>query len=91
MANRWSHPHGKTGPEVVPFTWQPKFLSSSGCLLPECDGSRDAAPRRSGRRYLVGRRACPDGLRRGRRLVGMMRRVKHVGVHELQPGVGVLG
>src|SRR4029079_19688287 len=23
MANRWSHPHGKTSPEVVPFTWQP--------------------------------------------------------------------
>jgi hypothetical protein len=23
MANRWSHPHGKTSSEVVPFTWQP--------------------------------------------------------------------
>jgi len=23
MANRWSHTHGKTSPEVVPFTWQP--------------------------------------------------------------------
>ena len=23
MANRWSHAHGKTSPEVVPFTWQP--------------------------------------------------------------------
>jgi hypothetical protein len=23
MANGWSHAHGKTSPEVVPFTWQP--------------------------------------------------------------------
>jgi hypothetical protein len=23
MANRWSHAHGKTRSEVVPFTWQP--------------------------------------------------------------------
>jgi hypothetical protein len=23
VANRWSHPHGKTSSEVVPFTWQP--------------------------------------------------------------------
>ena len=26
MANRWSHAHGKTSPEVVPFTWQPTLL-----------------------------------------------------------------
>ena len=23
MANGWSHPHGKTGSDVVPSTWQP--------------------------------------------------------------------
>ena len=26
MANRWSHAHGKTSREVVPFTWQPTLL-----------------------------------------------------------------
>ena len=26
MANGWSHPHGKTGSEVVPSTWQPTPL-----------------------------------------------------------------
>lgn len=26
MANRWSHAHGKTSSEVVPFTWQPTFV-----------------------------------------------------------------
>jgi hypothetical protein len=29
MANRWSHAHGKTSPEVVPFTWQPTFSPPS--------------------------------------------------------------
>jgi hypothetical protein len=27
MANRWSHPHGKTSSEVVPFTWQPTAVA----------------------------------------------------------------
>jgi hypothetical protein len=31
VANRWSHAHGKTSSEVVPFTWQPtpRFRPSS--------------------------------------------------------------
>ena len=33
MANRWSHLHGKTSPEVVPFTWQP---TSAGFHLGCC-------------------------------------------------------
>ena len=37
------------------------------------------------------RTTSSDELRRGRRLVGMTLRLNHVGVHELQPGVGVLG
>jgi hypothetical protein len=36
-------------------------------------------------------RLRPDVLWRGRRLAGRRRRVKHVGVHELQPRVRVLG
>jgi len=29
MANRWSDAHGKSSPEVVPFTWQPTPLFSN--------------------------------------------------------------
>jgi hypothetical protein len=32
MANRWSHPHGKTSSEVVPFTWQPTLFELFGVL-----------------------------------------------------------
>ncbi len=37
------------------------------------------------------RQRRPGVLRRGPRLVGVLRRVKHVGVRELHPGVRVLG
>ncbi len=37
MANRWSHAHGKTSSEVVPFTWQP--------TRPDCQTCRTATDR----------------------------------------------
>jgi hypothetical protein len=27
VASRWSHPHGKTGAELVPSSWQPTFTA----------------------------------------------------------------
>jgi hypothetical protein len=53
--------------------------------------SADGLNRRQARSVVVQSRLRSDVLRRGRRLAGGMRRVNHVGVHELQPGVGVLG
>jgi hypothetical protein len=60
---------------------------------PRCCGSggRAAQNHRQDLSVVGEPRLRPDVLWRGRRLAGRRRRVKHVGVHELQPRVRVLG
>lgn len=59
MANRWSHPHGKTSPEAVPFTWQPTRSASPGCVEPR--GTDPDTLRERGRSQKA---ALSTGLRR---------------------------
>ena len=53
MANRWSHPHGKTSSEVVPFTWQPTQVKHGLTLYPQAKRQSLPISTSNGKYYLT--------------------------------------
>ena len=69
MANRWSHAHGKTSPEVVPFTWQPTtdrsgFTQRPARRRPERSSKRSGGYRRGHAGQALFTRDCGQEVNR---------------------------